>query len=377
MKNKKLPVIISACVTLALILATVLCFLIPVITNTKNSPLEISEKPSFSYINDGIYSGYYLKGKIRNKSDKLVKIKNYGGLKIYFDGSDDVADNWLDGDNIVPYIYLEPNEEFDLLQGGWYFQSSGVEVKKITVEIEGKTYVLLGSKISGLPSKLGFLFTLLALTAFIVTVAFAANIKNAAKREKAVNAMCANLGAEFTIIRGVITDKSESKKAAAKTAGWMLGATVGALFGGIGVFKVYSGTAQIDFIINDNSMYAVKGIAVRENLIPVTKENYPVESITVKKNKVIMRCADNKQSVILFADKKSGLTAEKISEILKNVLTKENDLQKIDSEAVAAVADALIEDDPFDDLKPVVDKTKNTDGDCGLKAENNADENGK
>lgn len=351
--KKKLNVIISLCFVIAFAVAAALCFVIPMLMS-KNPPVEVSETVSVQYKSVDGYRAYYLVGKLRNKTENEIKIKNVGGIKVYFKGSDGVADSWLgEKPETIEYIYLQPGQEFDLEVGTYYFTGSGVSVSRVTVDVEGKTYTIVGSASAGLPGVLGFLFIICAVVALILTISFARQNKVSGKRAVALEGVCANLGGECAVLRGTLADKNESKKAAAKTAGWVFGAILTTIFTGTGVYKVYSGTTVMEFVLGKDALYVIKdsGANVSENsLVKVTREDYPVASIEVKKKNVVMKCSDNKQTITLFTDKKSALTAEQIAERLNDIFVKE--LPAPENEVFDEVSATNAADDPFGEFAP-------------------------
>lgn len=184
MKKKNLPIIISACLAAAFAIAAVLCFVIPLFTASKdNSPVQVESEIKISYTSFENHPAYYLIGSIKNVSDKEVKIPIDGGIKVYFRGSDDIADDWFETKNESGYITLAPNEEFDLIKDTdyyFYFSSSGVSVSKVTVNADGKTYTLVGTPGGGTPSILGLAFAVIAIGGIALSVNLARKNKNQA-----------------------------------------------------------------------------------------------------------------------------------------------------------------------------------------------------
>ncbi|MDE7083799.1 MAG: hypothetical protein K2O81_00990 [Clostridia bacterium] len=348
MKNKRTSLIVTICLSIAFAIAAVLCFVIPLLTQKKDAPVEVSQTIKLEYKSVDGYRAYYLVGKIRNKSGRTVTFKDDGGLKVYFSGSDDVATDWLGIENIV----LGPDEEFDLSVGTYYFTSSSVSVSKVSIDINGNTYYLVGKAGGDIASILGLVFILLTVTMVIVTIASARQQKTGGKRAEALTAVCSQLGYDSTVISGNLTDKSESKKAAAKTASWIIGGIFSALFTGVGVYRVYSGTSQKQFIINRNSLYMLKdGGVSADNLLNITPADFAVDSITVKKNKVVMKSVDKKQTFTFFTNKKSALSAEQIAEYLNNIFV--NNVAPNSADNVQT-DDAVPPADPFTELQPDV-----------------------
>ena len=364
MKKKKISLIVTICLTVAMAIATVLCFVIPIFAQKKDAPVEVSQTIKLEYKSVNNVRAYYLVGKIRNKSDKPVSFKDNGGLKVYFNGSDDVADNWLGVDEIE----LLPGEEFDLSVGVYYFRSSGVSVSKVSIKIDGTTYFLVGRESGSIASILGVVFIIMTITMLIVTIALAKQNKTGARRAEILAEACNRLGGDCVVITGTVTDKSESKKAAAKTAGWVLGGALAALFTGVGFYRVYSGTSQKQFIINKNSLYLIQDSDMTgDNLLKITPENYAVDSITVKKKTVIMKTADKKQTVKFITNKKSPLTAEQLYEYLNDIFIKKVAVDTVES--VPAI-DEVSTEDPFTDLQPEVAATDDVAAQVNEKASN-------
>ena len=157
------------------------------------------------------------------------------------------------------------------------------------------------------------------------------------------------MGDDSTVITGNVTDKRESKKAAAKTAGWIIGGALSALFTGVGAYKVYSGTVQKEFIINKNSLYVLNnGVVTANNLLKITPAEFDADSITVKKNIVTMTSVDKNQVIKFFTNRKSALSAEQIAEYLNNIFV--NNVAPTVEES--AQTDGEASSDPFTELLP-------------------------
>ncbi|MDE6690679.1 MAG: hypothetical protein K2K04_01790, partial [Clostridia bacterium] len=369
--NKKISLIVTICLTVAFTIAAVLCFVIPMFTQKKNSPVKlVNNELRMTYVpTDSGRWAYFLYGKIRNTSNEVVTIKNKGGMTVSFKDATNIwRDCWLlnpelgddadlNDDSSYIDIILAPNETYDFSNCTHCFLSSA-EVEKLTVNIDGTSYVLYGSSGANTASIFGFVFAILAVTMLIVTIASARQNKTGAIRAEALTAICNQLGNDSVVVYGSVTDKTESKKAAAKTAGWIIGGAIGALFTGVGVYRVYSGTVQKQFIINKNSLYLIQdGNMTSENLLKITPDNYAVDSVTVKKNTVIMKTADKKQTVKFFTNKKSPISAEQIAEYLNNIFINEVAIDAVES---APAIDSVSGDDPFTDLQPDVAATDAT-----------------
>lgn len=372
MKKKKTPLIITICLTVAFAIAAVLCFVIPMMSQSKNnSPVKLVNdqlRMTYAPTQSGGWA-YFLSGKIQNTSNEVVTIKNKGGMTVSFKDATNVwNDCWLlnpelgddadlnDVNNYIDII-LAPNDIYDFSECTSCFRSSA-EVEKLTVNIDGTTYVLYGNEGVNIASILGFIFAILAVTMLIVTIATARQNKTGAIRAEALTALCNQLGNDSVVIYGSVTDKTETKKAAAKTAGWIIGGAIGALFTGVGFYRVYSGTVQKQFIINKNSLYLIQeGDMTGENLLKITPDNYAVDSVTLKKKTVIMKTADKKQTVKFYTNKKSPLSAEQIAEYLNNIFINKVAIDTVES---APTIDAVSSGDPFTDLQPDVAATDAT-----------------
>ncbi|MDE6075385.1 MAG: hypothetical protein K2G26_03010, partial [Clostridia bacterium] len=105
-------------------------------------------------------------------------------------------------------------------------------------------------------------------------------------------------------------------------------------------------------------------------LNPITRNDLTVGSIQTKKNKVIVKSADGKQTLTFFHDKKSPLTVEQIAEYLNNIFVKPipQPVAKVEETADKP------EVDPFEDL--ATEKTASAE--ISESADNSAaDESGK
>lgn len=363
MKNKTTTIIVTVCLTVAFAIAAVLCFVIPAISRSiakKDCPVQAVDVKVESRYVSGYGRFYWLTGKIKNVSDEEIVIAPYGGIRVYFSGSNGVANDFRD--ETTEDVHLAPNEAFDLYDnGGYFFESSSVSVSKVIVTVDGVDYYVKGNE-GGLVPILGFVFAILAVTMLIVAIATVRQNKTGAVRAETLADICNRLGDDSAVIYGTVTDKTESKKAAAKTAGWVIGGAIGALFTGVGVYRVYSGAVQKQFIINKNSLYLIQeGDMTGENLLKITPDNYAVESVTLKKKTVIMKTADKKQTVKFSTDKKSPLTAERIAEYLNDIFINKVALAP---EQAAPTIEAGSSEDPFTDLQPdiaVTDATAATD----------------
>ncbi len=345
MKNKKTSLIVTICMTVAFAIAAVLCFVIPMLTQSKkNSPVKlVNNELTMTYApTQGSGWAYFLYGKIQNTSDKEVIIKNKGGMKVTFEDVTNVwEDCWLlnpnlgddadlDDDSNYIDIKLAPNEIYDFSDCTYCFNSRA-EVEKLTVNIDGTSYVLYGSQGVNVANIIGLIFIILSVTMLIVTVSYAKQKKTGAIRTEELAAVCNQLGSDSFVITASVNSKDESKKAAAKTAGWVVGGAISALFTGVGVYRVYSGTALKDFILNKNSLYLIKdGDVSTENLLKITPDNFAIDSITVKKKNVIMKSADKKQTFKFLTDKNTPVSPEQIAEYLNNIFI--NKVAAIDAE---------------------------------------------
>ena len=372
MKNKKVSLIVTICLTVAFAIAAVLCFVMPMLTaQKKKSPVKlVNNELTMTYApTQGSGWAYFLYGKIQNTSDKVVTIKNKGGMKVTFKDVSNVWDDcWLlnpelgdnadlDDDRNYIDITLAPNEIYDFSNCTYCF-SSRAEVEKLTVNIDGTAYVLYGSEGGGIAPILGFIFAILAVTMLIVTIAGAKQNKTGANRAEALTAVCNQLGNDSFVITASVNNKDESKKAAAKTAGWVLGGAISALFTGVGYYRVYSRTALKDFIINKNALYMIKdGDVSANNLLKISPDNFAVDSITVKKKNVIMKSADKKQTFKFLTDKKTPLSPEQIAQYLNDIFVNRVAI----TEAACAPTDGTVSaEDPFTDLQPEVAATDST-----------------
>ncbi|MDE7162796.1 MAG: hypothetical protein K2O44_01800 [Clostridia bacterium] len=358
-KHNRVPMIVLLCFTAIFIIAAALCFLIPMLSPKQECPVEVSE--TIRIQRHSAYE-YDLVGKIKNTSDSEVVIKNYNGLRVYFSGSDDVAKEWLEDED---YIRIPAGGSFDLAEGTYYFTADGVKVTRVTVEIDGITYNLVGG--NSTPTVIAVICGIFALIFLILAFTQDKNQRNIALRQQAALDMCSGNGTQCYIVTVNVADKDEKKKAAAKNAGWIIGGVLSALITGRGVISVSSGSSNMEFVLSENSLHAIKSDSApaTPQVTPVTRNDLTVASIETKKNKVIVKSADGKQTLTFFHDKKSPLTVEQIAEYLNNIFVK----PVPQPEAVAADTGAAPEVDPFADLAPekaetpaATDVTDKTDG---------------
>ncbi|MDE6075472.1 MAG: hypothetical protein K2G26_03450, partial [Clostridia bacterium] len=271
-KHNKTPMIILLCFTAIFIIAAALCFLIPMLSPKPECPVEVSETIRIQRYSN---SKYDLVGKITNTSDSEVVINNYNGLRVYFSGSDDVAKEWLEHED---YIHIQPGESFDLAKGTYYFTADGVKVTRVTVEIDGITYYLVGG--NSTPTVIAIVCGIFALIFLILAFTQNKSQRNLALRRQAALDMCSGNGKQCYIITANVADKDEKKKAAAKNAGWIVGGFLSALITGRGVISVSSGTSTMEFVLSENSLHAIKSDSTPSapQLNPITRNDLTVGS---------------------------------------------------------------------------------------------------
>lgn len=357
-KHNKAPMIILLSFAAAFIIGALLCFFIPkMVASKSDAPVElVNNKITMIYGGDGYY---FLDGELKNVSEETITIKNKGGMEVSFSGTDIKFDDcWLlkpdlpenaDLNNTSNYtdIVLEPGETYDFNDGTNCLNGT-TSITRLLVTVNGQTYNLIRN--NGAMTVLIVVFIIFALV--FVVLAFTQNKSQrviAERRNAALDACSAN-GEQGYLIRGNVADKDEKKRAAAKTAGWVFGAVISTLFTGRGVYRVYSGNSAIDFVLSENSLYAVNGNteANAPAVTPVTRDDLTVSSIEIKKNKVIVKSADGKQTLTFFGGKKSPLSVEQIAEYLNNVFVKPVPQPEAEITDGATGEDV----DPFADLAP-------------------------
>ena len=316
MKPNKKPAIVAFVITALLVIAGLLTIFVPKFIVPK-APVNLrGNNISLTKYTQGFY---VLKGELQNVSDETVTIKNNGGMKITFKNADPFTDNWrLDSNDRPVDVVLEPGEIYDFADCDWYLTGS-TSVLEVTVNIDGNSYKIYGNPV---PMAVPVILFFAAVIALLLALSLLNGAKRNAKRLESINAFTGNLGGDFVMMTGSISDKDESKKAAAKTAGWVFGAVISTLFTGGGVYRVYSGTAAYDFLVSEDRLLLIKGAATPEDFIAITKNDFPVDSLTVKKNSIVIKCADKKQVITLHRMRKCALTTEQLAERINNILVK-------------------------------------------------------
>lgn len=357
-KHNKAPMIILLSFAAAFIIGALLCFFIPkMVASKSDAPVElVNNKITMIYGGEGYY---FLDGELKNVSEETITIKNKGGMEVSFSGTDIKFDDcWLlkpglpesaDLNNSSNYtdIVLEPGEIYDFNEGTNCLNGT-TSITKLMVTVNGQTYNLVHN--NGAMTVLIVVFIIFALVFVVLAFTQNKNQRSIADRRNAALEVCSANGEQGYLIRGNVADKDEKKKAAAKTAGWVFGAVLTTLFTGRGVYRVYSGSSAIDFVLSENSLYAVNGNteANAPAVTPVTRDDLTVASIEIKKNNVIVKSADGKQTLTFFGGKKSPLSVEQIAEYLNNVFVKP--VPQPEAE-VADGADGK-DVDPFADFAP-------------------------
>lgn len=355
-KYNRKPLIIYLCITAVMLIAALLCYIVPKMIKT-DAPLElVNNRLTMIYGGDGYY---FLDGELKNVSDETITITNIGGMEVSFNNTDIKFDDcWLlkpdlpdnadleDRSNYLDVV-LAPGETYDF-NNSTNCLNGKTSVTRLLVSYNGVKYNLYRD--TSITNVLIVVFVIFALIFLILAVTQDKNQRNIALRHKAVLDMCAQSGEQSYILNGTLNDKNESKKAAAKTAGWALGAALSTIFIGGGVYRVYSGKAAAEFVLNEHSLFTVNASSPQSapTLTPITRNDFPVSAIETKKDKVIVRNTDGKQSITVFVDKKSPITAEQVSEYLNNIFTK-----PVPQPAAEVTENTESPDsDPFADLAP-------------------------
>lgn len=343
MKTNKIPVIVCAVLTVLLAIAAVLCFVLP--APKPDGPVQVTETIKLGHYEDGNYNDYELNGKIKNVSDSSIVLYTEKSIVLFFNDDGSKVDT-VTFANKATSITLAPGEEYDLSTSDNLYEVTGrvSSIVKVNVIVDGHTYTV--SSGSSINSILCFVFIVLAVLFLTITIVSAKGLKKQAARAKSVGALVAQLGGG-TVVRGFIGDRNEGKKAAAKTAGWAVGGALSAIFLGTGVFKVYSAEGGTELLVTDKYLYNIAngGADVNaSNLQLITKEAFPVESIDVKNNTVVVSCADKIRCIKLFIDKKSTVTAEEMAAKLNDILVNAP-AAEARAEAASAAEDPFASDD--------------------------------
>lgn len=359
-KYNKVPLIILLCFTIAFAIAAALSFLVPKMIKT-NAPVQlVNNKLTMTYGGSDSQNDYYfLKGELKNVSDETVTINNIGGMVVSFNSTNiKFNDCWMlkpglpdsaDLENRANYIdiVLEPGETYDFSESTNCLTGK-TSVTGLVVNLDGASYSVY--IIPSYTTALMVVFIIFALIFLILAFTQNKNQRKIALRQQAALEMCSANGQQCYIITVNVADKDEKKKAAARNAGWVFGAFISALLTGRGVVSVSSGTTNMEFVLSENSLHAIKSDSTptAPQLTPITRNDLTVGSIQTKKNKIIVKSADGRQTLTFFRDKKSPLTVEQIAEYLNNIFVKPIP----QPEAEAAETEEKPEVDPFEDLAP-------------------------
>ncbi|MDE5766502.1 MAG: hypothetical protein K2I17_04985 [Clostridia bacterium] len=357
-KYNKAPLIIMLCLTVAFVIAAALCFIVPKMIKT-NAPVQlVDNKLTMTYGGtDGVDDFYFLKGELKNVSDETITIDSIGGMEVSFSKTNiKFNDCWMlkpglpdnaNLENRANYIdiVLEPGETYDFVNSTNCLTGK-TAVTKLLVNLDGTSYSVY--IIPSYTTALIVVFIIFAIIFLVLAFTQNKNQRNVALRQQAALEMCSANGQQCYIVTVNVADKDEKKKAAAKNAGWIIGGLIGALITGRGVVSVSSGTTNMEFVLSENSLHAIKSDSspAAPQLTPVTRNDLTVASILTKKNKVIVKSADGKQTLTFFHDKKSPLTVEQIAEYLNNIFVK----PLPQPEVKAAETAEKPEVDPFEDL---------------------------
>ena len=328
MKVNKTPVIVMAILTAIFAIAAVVCLLLP--TPDNGSPVKVTDKVKLSY--NYYYGGHELEGKIQNVSDKEVVLYSEHSIVLYFNDDDHTSDTVIfEEDTLV----LLPGEEFNLEDSlNLYNLTGSISVTRVRIEVDGVSYEVSGTRPY---TVLFFMLIILAIIFLAVTISVGIGVKNSAARARSIDALVTQMGGG-TVVKGLISDKDQNKKNAAKSAGSVAVGAISAVFLGVGVYKIYPGASQSDFIINDH-LYVLNGNGKDVNpgnLQMITKNEFPVESVTVKKNNVIVKCIDNKRTIKLFTNKNSGITAQQLADKVNDILVNAPDPVPVQNDAAAS-----------------------------------------
>lgn len=353
-KYNRKPLIILLCFAIAFVIAAVVCFVMPKMIKI-DAPLQLSNnKLTMTYVGNDQYG---LSGKLKNVSEDTITIKNNGGMTVYFEDSNDVFDDgWLENNSDITLL---PGEVYDFSECIWALNGKST-ITKVLVTVDGETYNLIVN--TNTYNVLMLIFILFAFVFLILAITQDKNMRNNAIKKNAVLDLCTASGEKSYLFTVSVADKSESKKAAAKTAGWVAGAVLTTLFTGVGVYRVYSGTTMTDFVLSEHHLYSVNGSSQQgmAALTPVTREDYPTASVEIKKKNVVVHHVDGKKSLTFIRDKKCELSLEQIAEYLNNVLVKPLPQSEVDGYGETATTGA----DPFDEFTPaqIVDTKSPDDG---------------
>lgn len=278
MKSKKTSVWVALALTAAFIIAGVVFLLLP-----NNSPLKVeagSIKTSYSSNNV-----IYIYGRLTNTTGEDLEITY---MEVIVTTSEEKITVYDD----EPFV-IASGETYDLYEDDWGaipdYYPANITISDITVTVDGVKYTVY----ENMPA-----YTVAAIAMIIFAVIFAVltltmflNARKMQKRYDEMNATLANMSGDGILLGGVYTQKNAAGKNAAKTAASVAVGAVSAAFLGVGVYKVYGGNTQREFIVTDNGLYI--GVPSKNpinfaemNFIP--KGKFGDCEVTVKKKNVIL-----------------------------------------------------------------------------------------
>lgn len=316
-KPNKKPFIILLTIAALFLVGAVLAVLLPGMLPKPECPIEITSDITTQY--DSYYGEYSLRGKIKNVSDETVVIKNDGGMTITFTNSkDSFKDGWF---NDYKDIELKPNEVYDFENCRWALGGGdkAPSVTSVKINIDGTTYYLKGTSSTGM--MVAVVLAIFAVIFLCVAITQNKNQKNLAEQTNRLLDMCEGIDEDCVALEGMIANKNENKKAAAKSIFSVLGAVVSTIFLGAGVYKIYSGSTRKQFILGKHGLYTFDSSSNQvstSGLVKLSKENLPVKNVYAKKKTANIESADGNVNMVLFV-KNCPISVEQAVETLNNI----------------------------------------------------------
>lgn len=331
MKVSKVGVWVTLVITLVFAALGVMFVLLP-----NNSPLQLKNGTlKTAHSSSGII---YIYGELENTTDKNLNVTY---MEIEVETTREIIGVYTD----EPFV-IASGAIYDLHEDEWVADSyyAPESINKITATIDGVEYTVYES----MP-----IYTVAAIAMFIFAVIFAAvtistfvGTKKQQKRYDNMNATLANMEGNGVLLGGTYTEKSAAGKNAAKTAASVAAGAVSAAFLGVGVYKVYGGNAQREFIVTDNGLYI--GVPSK-NPINFAQMNFIQKGkfgdcqITTKPKEVILLNRVTTE-MFRFNTANSNTTSEQLAARLQALIDYEPEPVAPESEATPPV------EDPFTDL---------------------------
>ena len=341
MNKKKIPAIVLFVLSaLMLIAGLVLIFAPSLFVKPVEAPVKVTQDVKLTYYGyDDGEEWYVFSGKMQNVSDEEITIDGIGGLVVKA-GSNTIDRNWKEGN---ADITLAPNQVYNFDEATRMYNGNP-SVTSVKVTIDGTTYEIYSS---GSPLLLPAVLLILAAIVFMAIGAVVLkNVNAKSKSDAIVEGLRAQIGGNTIVLKGILADKNAQKAAAAKTAASAAAGAVSLLLFGAGGFRTYSaGSQQKDFVLSDDALYTTDD--TNGGVYRAAKDNFPVSSITSKKNNVTILGADGATSITLFL-KGSPLTVEEALAKLNLIFVQGvAPVVNANNGEVAASAAPAVEADPF------------------------------